>query len=129
MIGVDTKDDKGVTDILGYRMKIVAHDFNHGWGIQPYKDLCQAEMCLVCREEIWEMSSSHAQFTCYVRYMVDSSRRDSITSTRNPRMQYCADYSKPSCDALHQASTGLKWPLIIDFTTVSGSLIVTGAPI
>eukprot|EP00978_Attheya_sp_CCMP212_P019153 scaffold53329_cov63-Attheya_sp.AAC.2 len=66
MICVDTKDDKAVTDILGYRMKIVTRDFNRGWGIQPYKDLCQAEMCVFCREDIWEMSSSHAQFTCYV---------------------------------------------------------------
>ena len=61
--------------------------------------------------------------------MVDSSRRDSNTSTRHSRRQYRADYSSPMFDAQHQASTGLKWPLIIDFSTVSGSLIVTGVPI
>jgi hypothetical protein len=32
-------------------------------------------------------------------------------------------------DAQQQASMGLKWPLIIDFSTALGSLIITGVPI
>jgi hypothetical protein len=39
-----------------------------------------------------------------------------------------ADYFTHVRRSTPEASTGLKWPLIIDFSTVSGSLIVTGVP-
>ena len=66
LMGVDTKEDVSAGDIFTTRMQSIARDFDCGWGNHPFKELCREEVCPFCQEEIWNIGTHHAKFTCYV---------------------------------------------------------------
>jgi hypothetical protein len=65
-LGVETNKDSAVYDVFSTRMRSVARDYDCGWGNKPFKELCVNEECPICKEDIWDIGSCHAKFTCYV---------------------------------------------------------------